>query len=171
MHDEKCEAPIVFPFWTRIKESRKKETVGSVGALKKKKERKIAIYLIPMLLNKWIEIVHRCKILELSGCIMYDSTIRMTRDIEISYKYRFSVKVQAGTHIVSVVYRERHEYQWYWFFFNFNHAKLLRLRKEKDFYSEYWKRLISIEILYNFLCSSATFQKYRGRMKRIIRLI
>lgn len=52
MHDRKCEIPIVFPFWTRIKESRKKETVGSVGALKKKKEKKIAIYLIPMLLNK-----------------------------------------------------------------------------------------------------------------------
>lgn len=42
---------------------------------------------------------------------MYDSTIRMTRDIEISYKYRFSVKVREGTHIFSVVYRERHKYQ------------------------------------------------------------
>lgn len=53
MHDEKCEIPVVFPFQTRIKESRKKESVESVGALKKKiKEKRIAIYLIPMLQNK-----------------------------------------------------------------------------------------------------------------------
>lgn len=36
MHDGKYEIPVVFPFWTRIKESRKKESVESVGALKKK---------------------------------------------------------------------------------------------------------------------------------------
>lgn len=77
---------------------------------------------------------------------MYDSTIRMTRDIWISYKYRFSVKVQAGTHTLGTEYRERHQYQWYWFFFNFNRAKLLCLRKKKDFYSEYWMKLISIEV-------------------------
>lgn len=36
MHDEQCEIPIVFLFWTRIKDSWKKETVESVGALRKK---------------------------------------------------------------------------------------------------------------------------------------
>lgn len=40
MHDEKCEIPVVFPFQTRIKESRKKESVESVGALKKNKRKK-----------------------------------------------------------------------------------------------------------------------------------